>query len=95
MAYRLQPKARTDIRAIISYIGQHNPHAALTWQDSMTELFELLATHPHSGVPYATDKYSVRIVPRGNYVVVYRVRDSGVVILRVIHAARDWPKQMR
>ncbi|MFK0334908.1 type II toxin-antitoxin system RelE/ParE family toxin [Rhizobium sp. NPDC090275] len=61
----------------------------------MTELFELLATHPHSGVPYATDKYSVRIVPRGNYVVVYRVRDSDVVILRVIHAARDWPKQMR
>ncbi len=61
MSYRLRPKARADIRGIISFIGQHNPHAALAWQDSMTELFELLATHPHSGAPYATDKYSVRI----------------------------------
>jgi toxin ParE1/3/4 len=31
------------------------------------------------------------VVPRTAYIVVYRVRESVVEILRVIHGAQQWP----
>ena len=42
MGYRLTPKARRDVSAIMSYIGKDNPRAALKWREQLFRLFQLL-----------------------------------------------------
>jgi plasmid stabilization system protein ParE len=75
----------------MSYIGQRNRAAALTWRDEMFGLFQLLAGNPHAGVSPKKTKLPVRMFPKGNYVVLYQVDDGDVDIIRVIHAAQDCP----
>jgi toxin ParE1/3/4 len=57
--------------------------------DAITERFLLLANHPHLGRA-RDDLGSVRrSFPVGPYVIVYRVVNGDVRILRVVHGRRD------
>jgi toxin ParE1/3/4 len=44
---------------------------------------------PHAGPPRPQWGEGVRIGVHGKYVIVYRVRDETVHVLRVVHGARD------
>ena len=94
MRYRLRPKAERDIYGIMSYIGGHNPRAALDWQDELFRTFAMLAEMPEAGVRRVTSKQTFRLFPKGNYLIFYGVAEAGIEIIRVLHAARDWPKRL-
>jgi toxin ParE1/3/4 len=93
MGYRLRPKARQDLTDIIVYIAVHNPPAARKWRDGMFRIFELLGGNPYIGSAHDEVEPQMRMFPSGNYIVIYRIEGSGILILRVIHAARDWPQR--
>ena len=57
--------------------------------DSITNRFLLLASHPYVGRTRQEDLgRGARSFPVGEYVVVYRIEDEDVLILRVVHGRR-------
>lgn len=92
LALHWNPKAYEDRAAIMDYIGEDDPQAAI-------ELDELLeqraATLPARAELYRQGRVAGtrELVVPPNYVLVYRIRPAeGIVeILRVLHARRQWP----
>ncbi len=57
--------------------------------DSITSRFFLLASHPHLGRCRDDLGVGSRSFAVGEYVIVYWVENSDVLILRVVHGRRD------
>lgn len=58
--------------------------------DSITDRFYLLATHPNIGRTRDQDlRPGLRSFAVAEYVILYRVQDEDVLILRVLHGSRD------
>jgi toxin ParE1/3/4 len=82
--------ARSDLLSIVDYISDHNPDAAQRLKDEIEAKVSKLPERPliyRSGRVVGTRE----MVVRPNYVVVYSVTAETVAILRVLHAARQWP----
>jgi len=86
-----RPQARADLLAIVTYIAQDNPTAAQALKDEIEAKTAALSTHPKLYKPGRV-KGTREMVVRPNYVVVYREDSRAVTILRVLHAAQQWPK---
>jgi len=95
MSYRLRPKAETDIAAIADYIARDNITAAENWVIELFETFRLLGQKSGLGRPRDDIFPGIRTLPRGSYLIIFRQQDYGVLIIRVVHASRDWVKFVR
>jgi toxin ParE1/3/4 len=82
--------ARADLLAIVDYISDDNPDAAQRLKDDIEAKVANLPEHPRlyraGRVPGTRE-----MVVRSNYVVVYTEDARDVTILRVLHAAQQWP----
>lgn len=89
-ALRWTPEAIEDREAIYEYIEADNPVAAM----ALDELFEGAASrlieHPGLGRPGRIGG-TRELVAHQNYLLVYDVTNDLVRMLRVLHAARQWP----
>ncbi len=91
MKYRISDEARRDLAGIGQYIAQDNPARALSFIDEMTAKFRLVAERPLS-FPAREEWHSdLRSALHRPYVIVFRVADDRVDIVRVFHGARDIP----
>jgi toxin ParE1/3/4 len=88
---RYVPRARAQLRRIGRYIAQDSPTAAQQVVARITEAVDGLATFPTMGRPGRVIGTRELIVPGTPYVVAYRVRESAVEVLAVIHSAQQWP----
>lgn len=87
-----QPAARADRIAIMEYIAQDNPSAAIELDDEIEAKVDNLLLHPKlykAGRVQGTRE----MVVRTNFIVVYELNGSDVIILNVLHAARQWPSE--
>lgn len=82
--------ARGDREKIRARIAEHNPAAALALDESFSEKTALLAEYPHMGRPGRLPG-TRELVAHPNYILIYDVKDGMVRILRLLHAARQWP----
>ena len=73
------------------YIAQDNPDAADRFIRALVSRFPLLASMPEIGRAREELSPHLRSFPVGNYVIFYRLVDSGIEIARVLHGARDFP----
>src|ERR1700724_3509902 len=92
MAHRLAPEAETDLDEIWYYIAKESRSIEIADRliDSITARFFLLTTYPHVGRRRDEDlRPGLRSFPVGEYVIIYRVEDDDVLILRVIRGSRD------
>lgn len=82
--------ARADLLAIVDYISDDNPDAAQQLKDEVETKVSKLLEHPKS---YRVGRVvgTREMVVRSNYVVVYTEDVGRVVVLRILHAARQWP----
>jgi len=82
--------ARADLQAILDYIANDNPDAALALLD---EIDSKLARLPQNPKLYKTGrvKGTRELVVRPNYIVVYAEDARTITVLRVLHAARRRP----
>ncbi|TSD90130.1 type II toxin-antitoxin system RelE/ParE family toxin [Mycobacterium sp. KBS0706] len=82
--------ARADLLAIVDYISDDNPDAAQRLKDEIEAKVADLPTHPklyrHGRVAGTRE-----MVVRRNYVVIYSEDARTVAVLRVLHAAQQWP----
>lgn len=84
------PEALDDRRAIYDYIEEDNPRAALTLDELFSEKVRRLIDHPALGrIGRITD--TRELVVHKNYILIYDTTVDLVRILRVLHAARQWP----
>lgn len=85
-----QQVALADLLAIVDYISDDNPDAAQQLKDDIEAKASKLLIHPKS---YRLGRIAGtrEMVVRSNYVVVYAEDETTVVILRVLHAAQQWP----
>jgi toxin ParE1/3/4 len=90
MALRLLPAARADIETIAFYIAAENPSVARRWVDRIEERCERLAEMPGLGVARPDVRLDLRLLPVGNYLILYREMGEDVEVVRVLHGARHW-----
>ena len=89
------PQADQDVREIALYIAQDRPAAGERFLDAFEHTCEVLATMPTLGSKFRTrsdeiGELRVTTIPRfRNFVVIHRLQDDRVEILRVVHGARD------
>jgi toxin ParE1/3/4 len=86
---RFTPEARADLREIALRIADRNPVRALTYADEIEARANRLGEFPRAGPPRPQWGEYIRIAVHGKYLIVYRVRDETVQILRIVHGARD------
>jgi len=82
--------ARADLFAIVDYISDDNPDAAQRVKDDIENKVEKLPDFPQMGRPGRIEG-TRELVAWANYIIVYRERGFTVQILRVLHAAQQWP----
>ena len=84
------PEAIDDRRAIYDYIEADNPSAALALDELFSEKANRLIDHPGLGRPgRVTD--TRELVAHQNYILIYDTTADLVRVLRVLHAAKQWP----
>ena len=85
-----KPAAIADRKRIIAYIAQEKPRAAIELGDLLMEKAGLLDLYPLLGpVGRVTGTRELTVHP--NYILIYRLVDDAVEVLRVKHAAQQWP----
>nr|RNF72824.1 type II toxin-antitoxin system RelE/ParE family toxin [Acidithiobacillus sulfuriphilus] len=84
--------ALEDREAIMDYIAQDNPAAAVELDDEFEAKAEQAREQPKL-YRAGRMKGTREIVVRPNYMMVYRIEDDTVTVLRVLHAAQKWPKK--
>lgn len=82
--------AGTDLHEIEDFIARDSVLHAITFVDRIVEVAETLLKTPHIGrvVPEFNRQDLREIIFRG-YRIVYLVQNDAVLILRVVHGARD------
>jgi len=89
--YKLTPQARFDLLSIWEFIARDNIRAADRLAERMEAAFRLPARFPKTGHKRADVGTSEPVLfwPVGLYVVAYRPEPHPLVILRILHGARD------
>jgi toxin ParE1/3/4 len=82
--------ASADRKEIREYIAQDNPAAALALDELISEKASRLVDHPGLGRPGRVAG-TRELVAHQNYILFYDTAGDLVRVLRVLHAARQWP----
>ena len=91
------PQAWQDALEITAYIGTDNPEAATRFVPALEATCAQLLALPSMGSARTfqrTDLQGVRILPVTgfeHYLICYTATGKNVKVLRVLHAARDFP----
>ena len=93
MEVRWSPEAAADFTSIVQYIRQDNPSAALRVARAIYNAIAQLNIFPNRGRSGRID--GTRELPLANlpFVVVYRVRENAVEIVRLLHGAHAGRRQ--
>ena len=83
--------AVADLMAIVDYISDDNPDAAQALKEDIEAKTSRLRENPRL---YRIGRVegTREMVVRSNYLVVYAEDTRTVTILRVLHAAQQWPQ---
>ena len=85
-----RPKAIDDLRGITAYIGRDNPRIAVELVDKLIHKAGQLDEHSTIG-RIGRVKGTRELVVHPNYILIYRIAEKAVEILRVKHAAQKYP----
>lgn len=87
---RWEHAARDQLDTIIQYIRDHNRPAAEAMERAFQASVERLCHMPFIGRPGRV-KGSREWIVHPNYLLIYRVSDETIDILRVLHARQQYP----
>ena len=90
-------QARADLVEIAAYIGEDNPEAAERFLAAVAATFDFIASMPSVGRAYRVQSPAAegmrvwRVQGFERYLILYRVLEYYIEIVRVLHTARDFP----
>jgi plasmid stabilization system protein ParE len=95
-SYQFSPEARDDLQEIWIFIAGDNITAADALETDIYKACEVLANNPHLGHkrPDLTDEPVLFWPVRGHYLVIYLPETLPLVIVRILHGARDASAQL-
>ena len=90
MSFRLTREAEEDVTNIYRYSFENFGEAqADTYHDGLNDCFRLLADTPLIGRDYGSLRPGLRRYEQASHSVYYRLTDTGILILRVLHRRMD------
>ena len=92
MGHCRTPQTDSDLDDIWYYVATKSGSIEIAdrLSDSITDRFFLLANHPNIGRARDEDlRPGLRSFPVGEYVIIYRIQDEEVLILRVLRGSRN------
>lgn len=87
-------QAELDLGDIFAYIAESNVHAARDVLRRIGQKCDLLSDNPNLGRERSDLLENIRSFPYGNYIIFYRPTPDGILIVRVLHSARDVSDRM-
>lgn len=81
--------AREDLIAIWTHIAEDDPAAADRVLDRLDEAASYLAHNPQMGPARDDIRPGLRYLVSGSYLLLYRIADGGIEIVRAVHGRRD------
>ncbi|MGC9418867.1 MAG: type II toxin-antitoxin system RelE/ParE family toxin [Rhodovulum sp.] len=81
--------AREDLIAIWAHIAEDDAAAADRVLDRLDEAANHLARNPQMGPARDDIRPGLRYLVSGSYLLLYRITDDGVEIVRAVHGRRD------
>ncbi len=91
MELRWTPEASADLEHITNYLFEKAPEHAVRLVREIYDAPGALLNFPHRGRPGRRDGTRELVLSPLPYIVVYRVTDEVIQILRVLHGALRWP----
>jgi toxin ParE1/3/4 len=83
------PQAKRDLKNIRAYIRKENSQAADAFVRKIHRDINTLPKSPYIGVERDTLGKDIRMLPLKTYQIFYRVETNRIVLLRVLHSARN------
>jgi len=85
------PEARFNRQSQLAYIGEHNPRAAMAMGDALKAAVARLADFPESAPRGKVPGTRELVVTGTPFIIVYRIENSAILIVRLLHGAQRWP----
>jgi toxin ParE1/3/4 len=85
-------RAQTDLSEIFTYLNTRDKQAAMRVINAIERSARILATHPFTGRQTDFSNTRIKPIPNSPYLLFYQVTGNDLIILRVLHSARDWPE---
>jgi plasmid stabilization system protein ParE len=91
MIVYITAEAENDLEQIGDYIAQDNPKRALSFVVELRDKCLSLADTPN-GFPLVSryERHGIRRRVHGNYLIFYRIESGQVVVVHVLHGAREY-----
>jgi toxin ParE1/3/4 len=86
--------ALADLVEAQNYIARENPPAAQALAQKVWDAAENLCNHPGMGRVGHVEGTREWVVSDTPYLIVYRVRDEALEILRIWHGRRNWQRNL-
>lgn len=83
--------AESDLIEILDSIAADDPGAALATTDRIEAAALRLTEFPRSGREGSVPDTRELPIPGLPFLIIYRVRETAIEVLRVLHGARQWP----
>ena len=93
MRLRLTPMAEQDLEAVADYIALDNPGRALSFVRALREHCGRIMRNPLGYRLRAELGENIRSCAHGHYVIFFEASADEVLVLRILHGARDLPAQ--
>jgi toxin ParE1/3/4 len=87
------PQARIEREAVIEYIAEDNPVAALDQLNEIEEQTALLTTQAKMGRVGRVRGTRELVINRTPFIAIYRIEGQRIEIIRFLHGAQQWPKK--
>lgn len=88
--YVLSTPAKIDLQEIFDYSYERFGMVQSTrYYESLNARFYRLAEFPNSGINRDEIKEGLRSVVSGSHIILYRIKDDYVFVLRILHHSRD------
>jgi len=91
MELRWTEEAADDLEQIAKYLIKQTPERAAGLVRSIYNAPTALLTFPHRGRPGRKDGTREFVIPSLQYIVVYRISDDVIHLVRILHTAQKWP----
>lgn len=83
-----------DLQALRQYIANDKPSAVNRIAKQILKTINLLSNQPGMGRPGRVVGTREIIVASTPYILPYRVKNNSIEILRLLHAAMEWPEEI-
>lgn len=84
-------EARRNRQSQLGYIAERNPAAAIRLGDAIADATARLANFPEIGPRGRVEGTRELLIAGTPYIAIYRIENSKVVILRLLHDSQFWP----